>query len=231
MQAYAAHWCRCAEAAKQCCDEMRYLAGAGRGHYSTGGKWVRAGGRLLRQCSPPNGCSNRSTAHAAAGLGLLLPPPVAIMCAGLGRLAMVRSRCRLDTRLKKCDSSALVVACGGAGRAGQRPQVGTKSATAPEATARGQPADQPPCHPGLCSGTKHCLQLHPQPTWTLNTSNASTGFQLVELVARNGLTVALVSVLASSTPMVALRPSMVSPAPSTLMVAPCGAGGREGGEG
>ncbi len=56
-------------------------------------------------------------AYAAAGLGLLLLPPVAIMCAGLGRFAMVRSRCRLDTRLKKCESSALVVACSGRGRA------------------------------------------------------------------------------------------------------------------
>ncbi len=73
----------------------------------------------------------------------------------------------------------------------------------------------------------HCTPK-PARTWTLNTSKASTGFQLVELVARKGLTVALVSVLASSTPMVALRPSMVSPAPSTLMVAPCLKGGGSG---
>jgi hypothetical protein len=55
----------------------------------------------------------------------------------------------------------------------------------------------------------------------LKTSNASTGFQLLEDVARKGLTVAEVSVLASSTPMVALRPSIVAPAPSTLITAPC----------
>ena len=61
-------------------------------------------------------------AHAAARLGPLPPPlllpPVAIKCTALGRLAMMRSSHRLHTRLKKWDSSALVVAWGGVGWGG-----------------------------------------------------------------------------------------------------------------
>lgn len=49
-------------------------------------------------------------------------------------------------------------------------------------------------------------------------------------VAKKGLTVAEVRVLASSTPMVADRPSIVAPAPNTLMMAPClVAGNKVGG--
>ena len=77
MQAYGALWCRCAQAAKQCCDEMRYLEGAGRGHYSTGGKWVRGGRAPAAAVQPAqrllkpvhSSCRGRLGAAAAAAGG------------------------------------------------------------------------------------------------------------------------------------------------------------------
>ena len=63
---------------------------------------------------------------------------------------------------------------------------------------------------------------------TLKTSNASTGFQVCEPLAMNGFTVAVLSVLATSRPMVACSASSVAPPPSTHITTPCAqAGGPE----